>query len=209
MGQRRGPAPRGHGAPSAMAFLRSTGPDLENEVRGNAVLLRPPVMSDYGAWAQLRALSRMHLVVWEPAWARDELSRSAFRRRIRQYQREARDDLGHAFFVVHKAEGTLLGSVTLSNVRRGVSQSAAIGYWIGLPHTNKGFMTDAVCALAGHSFGNLGLHRLEAACMPSNAASARVLEKAGFKREGMARKLLKIDGVWQDHDLYARLSDDP
>jgi ribosomal-protein-alanine N-acetyltransferase len=192
-----------------MAFLRLTGPDPESEIRGNAVILRPPVMSDYGAWAQLRALSRMHLALWEPAWSRDELSRPAFRRRIRQYQREARDDQGYAFFVVHKAEGTLLGSITLSNVRRGVSQSAAVGYWIGLPHTNKGFMTDAVCALAGYSFTNLGLHRLEAACMPSNAASARVLEKAGFRREGMARKLLKIDGVWQDHDLYARLSDDP
>lgn len=192
-----------------MAFLRSTGPDIDTEVRGSAVILRPPLMSDFAAWAQLRALSRKHLAVWEPAWARDELSRSAFRRRIRQYQRESRDDQGYAFFIVHKAEGTLLGSVTLSNVRRGVSQSAAVGYWIGLPHTNKGYMTDAVEALAKFGFGSLGLHRLEAACMPSNAASARVLEKAGFRPEGTARKFLKIDGVWQDHDLYARVSDDP
>ncbi|MDX2204827.1 MAG: GNAT family protein [Hyphomicrobiaceae bacterium] len=192
-----------------MAFLRSFGLDGDSELRGASVLLRPPAMADYTAWAQLRALSRQHLAVWEPAWARDELSRSAYRRRIRQYQRESREDLGYAFFIVHKAEGTLLGSVTLSNVRRGVSQSAAVGYWIGLPHTSRGYMTDAVQVLAGHAFGTLGLHRLEAACMPGNAASARVLEKTGFRREGSARKFLMIDGVWQDHDLYARLSDDP
>ena len=172
---------------------------------GARVVLRPPAMADYSAWAQLRALSRQHLTVWEPQWARDELSRGAFRRRLRQYQREARDDLGYAYFIVHKADGTLLGSVTLSNVRRGVSQTAAVGYWIGLPYCNKGFMTDAVKALTGHAFRSIGLHRLEAACMPNNAASARVLTKAGFRHEGVARKYLKIEGVWQDHDLYARL----
>ena len=191
-----------------MAFLRSFSLDAESELRGGSVVLRPPVMGDYTSWAQLRALSRQHLAVWEPTWARDELSRSAFRRRIRQYHRESREDQGYAFFVVHKGDGTLLGSATLSNVRRGVSQSAAVGYWIGLPHTNRGYMTEAVQVLAEHAFSTLRLHRLEAACMPSNAASARVLEKTGFQREGSARQFLMIDGVWQDHDLYARLSDD-
>jgi [ribosomal protein S5]-alanine N-acetyltransferase len=192
-----------------MAFLRSTGFEFDSEVRGATVLLRPPAMGDYSAWAQLRAQSRDHLVVWEPLWARDELSRSAFRRRLRQYHWEAREDQGYAYFVVHKAEGTLLGSVTLSNVRRGVSQTASVGYWIGLPHANKGYMTDAVQSLMPHAFGSLALHRVEAACMPANAASARVLTKAGFGYEGRARRFLKIEGVWQDHDLYARLSDDP
>lgn len=191
-----------------MAFLRSTGFDFDAEIRGASVLLRPPVMRDYAAWAQLRAQSRAYLTVWEPQWARDELSRSSFRRRLRQYQWEAREDLGYAYFVVHKADGALLGSVTLSNVRRGVSQTASVGYWIGLPYANKGYMTDAVQGLATHAFRNLGLHRLEAACMPANAASARVLTKAGFTCEGRARSYLKIEGVWQDHDLYARLSDD-
>lgn len=191
-----------------MAFLRSTGFEFDAEIRRGAVLLRPPVMRDYSAWAQLRAQSRAYLTVWEPQWARDELSRASFRRRLRQYQWEAREDQGYAYFVVHKAEGTLLGSVTLSNVRRGVSQTASVGYWIGLPHANKGYMTDAVRGVAGHAFRNLGMHRLEAACMPANAASARVLMKAGFTCEGRARRYLKIEGVWQDHDLYARLSDD-
>lgn len=192
-----------------MAFLRSLGGDFEAEVQGARVCLRPPVMGDYSAWARLRALSRQHLTVWEPQWSRDELSRSAFRRRLRQYQREVREDQGYAYFIVHKAEGTLLGSVTLSNVRRGVSQSASVGYWIGLPYTNQGLMTDAVRTLATHAFDRMGLHRLEAACMHSNSASARVLAKTGFRREGICRQYLKIDGAWQDHDLYARLCDDP
>lgn len=190
-----------------MVFLRSTSFDIDSEVRGTSVFLRPAIMSDYAEWARLRALSREHLSPWEPQWARDELTRSAFRRRLRQYLREAREDLGYAFFIVHKVDGSLLGSVTLSNVRRGVSQSASVGYWIGLPHANKGYMTDAVKSLATFAFNSLGLHRLEAACVPTNRASARVLVKTGFQLEGRARGFLKIDGTWQDHDLYARLSD--
>ena len=170
--------------------------------------MRQPAMSDYPAWAELRALSRQHLSPWEPQWARDELSRSSFRRRLRLYQRELRDDLGYAYFIMREGDGALLGSITLSNVRRGVSQAASVGYWIGAPHVRQGYMTDAVRALATFAFRTLTLHRLEAACLPHNTASARVLAKAGFRREGLARQYLKIDGVWQDHELYARLSSD-
>ena len=191
-----------------MAFFLSAGGEFDAEVQGVRVVLRPPVMADYPAWAQLRALSRQTLEAWEPQWARDELSRSAFRRRLRQYQREAREDQGYAYFIVHKQDGALLGSITLSNVRRGVSQSAAVGYWIGAPYANQGLMTDAVAALVRHAYANLGLHRLEAACMPANVASRRVLAKSGFRHEGVGRSYLKIAGQWQDHDLYARLSED-
>ena len=69
-------------------------------------------------------------------------------------------------------------------------------------------MTDAVRCIVPFAFGTLGLHRLEAACLPHNAASTRVLEKSGFRREGTARRYLKINDVWQDHDLYALLHDD-
>ena len=191
-----------------MAFLRSTGIDAEAEIRGHGVYLRLPSMGDYTAWAQLRALSRQHLTVWEPQWSRDELTRSAFRRRLRQYQRELREDQGYAYFIHGDEDGALIGGLTISNVRRGVSQTAAVGYWLGLPYINRGHMTEALRASLPFAFGTLGLNRLEAACLPHNKASARVLEKAGFKREGMARRYLKINGVWQDHDLYALLHDD-
>ena len=191
-----------------MAFSRSILPDVDVEVRGREVYLRQPVMGDYAAWAELRALSRQHLTVWEPLWTRDELARSAFRRRLRQYQREMREDQGYAFLIFREAGATLLGGLTISNVRRGVAQSASVGYWMGLPHVRGGHMTDALRAVVPFAFGTLGLHRLEAACLPHNASSARVLEKSGFRREGTARRYLKINDVWQDHDLYALLNDD-
>jgi [ribosomal protein S5]-alanine N-acetyltransferase len=192
-----------------MAFLRSTSPaDGEAEIHGQAVLLRQPAMSDYQAWAELRAKSRQHLTVWEPQWSRDELTRSAFRRRLRQYQREAKEDLGYAFLIFRRIDYVLLGGLSISNVRRGVSQAASIGYWIGLPHVGRGYMTDAVKAALPFVFVTLGLHRLEAACLPQNHVSARVLQKAGFAREGTARRYLKINGIWQDHDLFALLQDD-
>jgi ribosomal-protein-alanine N-acetyltransferase len=192
-----------------MAFLRSSsGIDADAEVHGRELFLRHPAMGDYAAWAELRALSRHHLTVWEPQWARDELTRSAFRRRLRQYQRELREDQGYAFLIFRSADATLLGGLSISNVRRGVAQAASIGYWIGVPHIRRGHMSDAVKACLPFAFNTLGLHRLEAACLPHNVPSQRVLEKAGFKREGMARRYLKINGVWQDHDLFALLQDD-
>src|SRR5262247_3821045 len=148
-----------------MAFSRSILPDVDAEVRGREVYLRQPVMGDYAAWAELRALSRQHLTVWEPMWTRDELARSSFRRRLRQYQREMREDQGYAFFIFRNDE-VLLGGLTISNVRRGVSQAASIGYWIGLPHTRRGHMTNAVRTVLPFAFDILGLHRLEAACLP-------------------------------------------
>jgi len=192
-----------------MAFLRSTsGIDAEAEIHGQAVFLRHPAMGDYSAWAELRAMSRQHLTVWEPQWARDELTRSAFRRRLRQYQRELREDQGYAFLIFRHAGAALVGGLSISNVRRGVAQAASIGYWIGAPYVRRGHMTDAVKAVLPFAFATLGLHRLEAACLPHNHPSTRVLEKVGFKREGMARRYLKINGVWQDHDLFALLQDD-
>lgn len=193
-----------------MAFLRpSFSFDPDADIRGARVHLRYPLMQDYAAWAELRALSRQHLSPWEPQWARDELSRSSFRRRLRAAQREARDDLGYSYLIFAETPPRLVGGLNLSNVRRGIAQTASIGYWIGAPYAGRGLMTEAVQTVALFAFSTLRLHRLEAACLPTNAASMRVLEKAGFRLEGLARQYLKIDGRWQDHSLYARVQDDP
>jgi [ribosomal protein S5]-alanine N-acetyltransferase len=193
-----------------MAFLRpSLVVDPDTEIRGGRVCLRPPTMQEYPAWAELRALSRAHLTPWEPQWTRDELTRSNFRRRLRQYYREMREDQGYAYLIFAEADTLLVGGLNLSNVRRGVAQAASIGYWMGAPHAGHGLMTEALRAATSFAFGALRLNRLEAACLPSNAASQRVLEKVGFAREGRARRYLKINGQWQDHDLFALLHDDP
>lgn len=192
-----------------MAFLRAgIVPDGSAVIHGRRVWLRPPQMNDYGSWAELRALSRAHLTPWEPAWPRDDLTKSAYRRRLRHYQRESREDLSYSFLIFEAAHDNLVGGLTLSNVRRGVTQTAAIGYWLGLPFVRRGFMTDAVSAALPHAFDVLRLHRIEAAAQPDNVASVGVLERCGFVREGLARRYLKINGTWQDHLLLAILADE-
>jgi ribosomal-protein-alanine N-acetyltransferase len=132
----------------------------------------------------------------EGAWPEDDLSRAAFRRRLSVYGREMELGNAYPFFIFDSGERVLLGAVTLSNIRRGVAETGTLGYWIGQPYAGAGHATDAVRAVARHAFEALRLHRLEASCLPTNKASRRVLEKAGFRKEGEARAYLKINGVW-------------
>lgn len=185
------------------SIVQDTGP----VIKGDGVVLRPASMSDYAAWAALRERSRALLTRWEPQWSLDELTRTSFRRRIRHYARESREDLGYAFLIFVPG-GQLSGGLTLSNVRRGVTQSATIGYWLGTEYTGRGIMTAAIRATIPFAFEVLKLHRLDAAVMPANTASVAVLERTGFVREGLARRYLKIAGRWEDHHLYALLVDD-
>lgn len=189
-----------------MVFLRSQQPeDYLDPVRGGTVVLRPPSLGDYAAWAELRSQSRAHLTPWEPAWTRDELIKSNYRRRLRTYARDVREDLGYAYFITDARTDALLGGITLSNVRRGAAQTATLGYWIGAPYKGQGRMQDAVQTLVPYAFRALVLHRIEAASMVKNDASLRVLEKSGFQREGLIRQYLKINGAWEDHVLLGRL----
>jgi ribosomal-protein-alanine N-acetyltransferase len=193
-----------------VAFLRSTRPEEDFDViRGRNVVLRQPLASDYAEWAELRALSRAHLTPWEPAWASDDLSRSMYRRRLRAYAKDVRDDVCYPYFVFDSSAGALVGGMTLSNVRRGSAQTASLGYWMGAPYAGRGYMRDAVATLLPVAFGPLRLHRIEAATMLTNAASIRVLELSDFEREGLARSYLKINGRWEDHLLYARVNGAP
>jgi ribosomal-protein-alanine N-acetyltransferase len=179
----------------------------EPVLHGEGVILRYPEMRDYRPWSKLRDESRDFLAPWEPVWATDELTRAAFRRRLRRYGREIRNDLAYPF-LLFRSDGTLLGGCTLSNVRRGVTQSAAIGYWIGKPFARQGFMFSALRTLLPFAFGPLGLHRVEAACVPENAASRNLLRKLGFREEGRALRYLQINGEWRDHLLFGLLQDE-
>ncbi|MCK9908584.1 GNAT family N-acetyltransferase [Microbacteriaceae bacterium K1510] len=193
-----------------MAFFRTVSfGELIPAIPGAGVMLRTPVASDYAEWAAVREASRDFLVPWEPTWPADDLTRGAFRRRLRRYAEDQRSDLAYAFLIFRSDDGALVGGLTLANIRRGVAQAGSIGYWIGQPFARGGYMTAAVRALIPFCFGTLRLHRLEAACIPTNVPSIRLLEKTGFQREGYARGYLCINGQWQDHLLYARLKDDP
>ena len=152
-------------------------------ISGRRVFLRAPSMDDWAEWAELRARSRTFLTPWEPTWPEASMGRDHFRRR-------------------------LVGGSNLSNVRRGVAQAAAVGYWMGQPYAGQGLMTDALRASLSFVFDELRLHRLEAACLPHNEPSKGVLAKVGFHEEGLARQYLRINGQWADHLLFALLRAD-
>ena len=193
-----------------MVFFRTTAfAETLPAIEGERVILRQPQMSDHPEWATLRQKSREFLEPWEPIWPADDLTRAAFRRRLKRYAEDQRSDLAYSFFIFRKIDGVLVGGITLSNVRRGVAQAGSIGYWMGEPYARQGLMSMALRALIPFGFATLRLHRLEAACITTNVASIRLLEKSGFQREGYARQYLCINGMWQDHLLYARIKDDP
>jgi [ribosomal protein S5]-alanine N-acetyltransferase len=184
----------------------SSPPDLAP--RGHGLLLRPPQMSDFPQWSKLREDSRAFLTPWEPIWPSDDLTRAGFRRRLRRYAEDITADRAYPFLVFRMADQTLIGGVTLANVRRGIVQAGTIGYWTGEQYSGQGHMTLALRVLLPFILSELNLHRIEAACIPTNKASVRVLEKCGFVREGLARRYLCINGVWQDHYLFGLLNED-
>jgi ribosomal-protein-alanine N-acetyltransferase len=178
-------------------------------IRGDGHYLRPPQTGDFEVWADLRARSRAFLEPWEPSWPADDLTRPAFRRRVRRYAEEIHTDSAYPLFLFRTADDALVGGLTLGLIRRGVAQACTLGYWMGEPYARRGMMSAAVRSATRFAFRELNLRRIEAACLPANTASIRLLEKAGFTREGYARRYLCIAGQWQDHVLYALLKDDP
>lgn len=195
---------------SPIAFMRGlTFPGGQQPViRGQGIYLRYPRLADYPAWSKLRGESKDFLVPWEPVWADDELTRGAFRRRIKRYQKETRADSAYVFFVLRESDDALVGGCTLSNVRRGVTQCCTLGYWVGAKFARQGYMTKAVKAVIPFVFRTLGLHRIEAACLTDNKASQSLLVRTGFRQEGLARHYLLINGQWADHLLFALLKEE-
>lgn len=177
-------------------------------LKGRDVTLRPPRMSDYREWAKLRGASRAFLEPWEPSWAPDELERGPWRQRLSRYRREFAQGAAMSLLIFENGHGRLTGGISMGNIRRGVAQSAQIGYWMGEEHAGKGYMGAAIRLMLEHGFGVMRLNRIEAACIPDNERSIRVLEKAGFRREGLLRSYLRINGAWRDHLLYAITADD-
>ena len=170
--------------------------------------LRLPEHRDFREWAKLRHESKAFLSPWEPIWAPDHLSRASFTNRVYWSQRAVKNGNAVPLFVFHKEAGQLVGAITLDNIRRGPSQMGTIGYWVGQQYARQGFMSEAIIAMVAHAFGALDLSRVESACLPDNLASRGVLEKAGFKYEGVAQSYIQINGRWRNHVLYAALRGD-
>lgn len=193
-----------------MAFLKlDMGWDGATRLQGEGVVLRAPRPADYDAWASLRLESEAWLRPWEPEWAPDELSREGWRRRLRRYVDDMKADRAAPFFILSETDETLLGGINLNGIQRGVAQTCSVGYWIGAPHARQGHMRAALRLLIPWAFDRLGLHRVEAACLPENERSSRLLLSVGFSPEGRSRAYLKINGAWADHLRFAIVKGDP
>ncbi|MEM1161466.1 MAG: GNAT family protein [Pseudomonadota bacterium] len=172
------------------------------------LILRPPVARDFDAWSTLRRDSRSFLTPWEPTWSRDHLTLRAFRNRVVWADRMIRQGDALPLLLTLKDSGEIVGGITLSNVRRTPAQSATLGYWTGAVHARQGFMAETIIKLRDYAFAQMDLSRIEAACLPENAPSRKLLEKCLFKYEGVAQAYLQINGRWRNHVLYAALRED-
>ncbi|TRD22464.1 GNAT family N-acetyltransferase [Palleronia caenipelagi] len=170
--------------------------------------LRLPESTDHVAWCTLRRDSADFLKPWEPIWAADHFSRQNFQKRVVWSHNSLSRQTALGLFLIRRDSDELLGALTLDNIRRGPAQAGTLGYWIGAPFARQGYMREAIEATVHYAFNRLSLSRLEAACLPENAASRGVLEKSGFKYEGVAQSYLEIAGRWRNHVLYANLRND-
>ncbi len=177
-------------------------------IETDRLTLRQPQHADYRAWSDLRRDSADFLQPWEPTWAEDHLTRKSFTNRVYWAQRAINGDNAIPLFLIRRSDDRLVGAITLDNLRRGPAQSGTLGYWIGARYARQGYMSEAIAGLVHHAFLKLDLSRVEAACLPENAASRGVLERAGFKYEGVAQSYLQIAGRWRNHVLYANLRAD-
>ena len=180
----------------------------KKKLTGERVFLRPPKRRDALKWQKLRMSSKSFLVPWEPSWDASSCSRRAYLRYFKNSNYLANMDRAYSFLIFKTDDKTLLGGINVGNVRRGVSQSASLGYWIGEKYSRNGYMKEALKLLIPSLFVDLRLNRIEAATLEENIASKNLLKKIGFKKEGVLRKYLKINGTWRDHILYGLLEND-
>ena len=183
-------------------------PRRKTRIDTERMVLREPQLTDYRNWSALRDKSAEFLIPWEPQWAQDHLSRKGFTNRVYWAQRSTANGSAMPLFLIRREDDALLGAITLDNIRRGPAQAGTLGYWIGAPYARQGYMREAIAGLVHHAFHRLDLSRIEAACLPENNASRRLLEKCGFKYEGVAQSYLQINGRWRTHVLYAALRSD-
>jgi ribosomal-protein-alanine N-acetyltransferase len=167
--------------------------------------IRPVEVADAAALAAVYVSNRAFLAPWEPV--RDEVffTEEGQRQRLATSVADARNGAGYSCVI--EVDGELAGAVTLSAIARGPAQTAHLGYWVAQAVNGRGYATQAVARMLDVAFGDLGLHRVQAATLLHNLGSQRVLERSGFTRIGVAPSYVHIAGEWQDHILFQRVTD--
>jgi ribosomal-protein-alanine N-acetyltransferase len=175
---------------------------LEEEVDGHTVRLRPLSVRDRAAWRDARQRNQAWLGPWDATAPPGTRARPrSFHAMVRGMRREARAGRQLPFAVEY--DGAFVGQLTVNNIVRGSAQFASLGYWIDRRHAGRGIIPRAVAMAIDHCFEGVGLHRVEIAIRPENAASLRVVEKLGIQQVGYAPRFLHIDGEWRDHRIFA------
>jgi ribosomal-protein-alanine N-acetyltransferase len=190
--------------------MRVRAPSVEPVVlKGRRIVLRTLRDNDFDGWSEVRTRCKDWLVPWEPrmagaAFPAEDRRNFAARCSMRERERQLGTGFGFGIF----ASGRFLGELTLSSVQRGPFQNASIGYWVDEDQAGKGYVPEAVVTCLRFAFDDLGLHRVEICIIPRNEPSRRVVEKLGIRFEGIAERLLSIDGAWEDHARYAITSEE-
>ncbi len=186
-------------------------PPLATRIVTERLVLRPLRTGDVAEMRRALRTNAAHLRPWSvaPGPGEDPASLASVSRAVLQHRREWKR--GHTFVLVitpREDENRVIGRIALGGVLRGAFQNAYLGYWIDQDLQGRGMMTEAVRATTVFAFSGAGLHRVQAAVMPRNGGSLRVLEKAGYRREGLAERYLSIAGQWEDHVLFAMTSEE-
>lgn len=174
-----------------------------------SVGLRPIRVKDATAWRDGRVRNASWLRPWEPTNPETPLYRTTLGPYVamaRTMRREARQGVTLPWVVTYG--GQFAGQLTVGGIVWGSSRSAQVGYWIDEAYAGLGVIPTALAMAMDHCFFSVGLHRVEATIRPENHASRRVVEKLGFREEGIRRRSLHIDGAWRDHVCYALTVED-
>jgi len=168
-----------------------------NYIESDRIIIRHPRRRDWRSWVKLRQESYEFLQKWEPYWDIEHCNRSNYMKQLRLQRSKA----------AYKNK-ELVGGINISNVQRSVIQTCNIGYWLGEPHIKKGYMEESMRSIIPYIFKNIKINRIQALTLKNNLTSRKLLEKIGFKNEGVLRKAMKINNIWEDHILYALLNSD-
>ena len=193
-----------------MSFLSSyPSKKISKSLDGERVYLRSPEYRDWEKWSETRRENMSHLKPWEPTWPLNDLERSSFLRRVKVYEKLISNDEAYPFLIFDKYSNELIGELNINNVQRGVLQSCSIGYWISKNRIGLGFMSESIMLIKNFIFNELGLHRIEAACLESNEPSLNVLKKSTLRNFFWNAKVQIDDIVLLDHLLKKETNHNP
>lgn len=183
------------------------GGKISMDIMGNKIYIRFFEDADAESLLDLHLRNGEFFQKYSPTFGSDFYTLDSKRKYIGNSLKQREEDKAYAFGIYLKDNRELIGDVSLYHISRGSLQKCLIGYSLDKQYNGSGYTTEAVSLAVEYAFNELELHRVEAGVMLNNIGSMRVLEKSGFHREGIEQKGVKINGQWEDHQIFAIISD--